>query len=505
MTAILPGKKTLSISDAASFLGVSPATLRRWDKQGKLKAFRTKGGQRRYSVDTLEAYRRGEVKPPKLAVSEAAEYVGVHPETLRRWEREGIIEPERTKGGQRRYTPGELDKLVSKEVEEEVPVAAPPPRPKVALPKRELPPLPPKPPKIPVEPVEAPRPPPLPKIRKFASSVVVPVVVVLLALGASWMLMSDLGKERLKRAFGPAPLSPIVDINDIAEYKTANNVISALRFRFPLETSGLVAETLTVLEEGMLNTTRFLGTVFFGQGNDYFISPLGDAYLGSIIADSIDTSDLSSSTITVSQLNVGDLVVSGTSSGVTGTGGGGIATGGDADTLEGQPGSYYLSWSNFTGTPVVLSSLNSVVNNEGNIDLIAGANIIITPDDAANTVTIAFSGVGLDADTLDGLDSLQFLRSDTNDFFTSGTLTFNSSTELTINSGATLSVLGTFTCTDCIDSTHVTDIYLFNNGDTGTGSYVFEDDVTLGLTSANTLIVNALVSSNIIPIDNTRD
>ncbi|MDI6793821.1 MAG: hypothetical protein QME81_13310 [bacterium] len=43
-------------------------------------------------------------------------------------------------------------------------------------------------------------------------------------------------------------------------------------------------------------------------------------------------------------------------------------------------------------TPDIVSSLDSVSNDGGNIDLVAGANITITPDDAANQITIAVAG-----------------------------------------------------------------------------------------------------------------
>jgi predicted site-specific integrase-resolvase len=39
-----------------------------------------------------------------MSISEAAKVAGVAPGTLRRWEREGKIKPERTVGGNRRYT-----------------------------------------------------------------------------------------------------------------------------------------------------------------------------------------------------------------------------------------------------------------------------------------------------------------------------------------------------------------------------------------------------------------
>jgi len=50
---------------------------------------------------------------------------------------------------------------------------------------------------------------------------------------------------------------------------------------------------------------------------------------------------------------------------------------------------------------------------------------------------------GGDATTLDGIDSLSFLRSDTNDFFTSGTLTFNGGTNLNLTNVGNNIVLST--------------------------------------------------------------
>ncbi|KKR71056.1 MAG: hypothetical protein UU14_C0037G0025, partial [Candidatus Roizmanbacteria bacterium GW2011_GWB1_40_7] len=45
----------LSISEAAEFLGINPMTLRRWDRSGKLKSYKTKGQHRRYRLKDLEA------------------------------------------------------------------------------------------------------------------------------------------------------------------------------------------------------------------------------------------------------------------------------------------------------------------------------------------------------------------------------------------------------------------------------------------------------------------
>ena len=41
---------------------------------------------------------------PRYMISVAAELVGMHPQTLRIYERKGLIEPSRTQGGSRRYS-----------------------------------------------------------------------------------------------------------------------------------------------------------------------------------------------------------------------------------------------------------------------------------------------------------------------------------------------------------------------------------------------------------------
>lgn len=44
-------------------------------------------------------------------ISVAAELAGVHPQTLRIYERKGLLEPARTKGGSRRYSDADLARL----------------------------------------------------------------------------------------------------------------------------------------------------------------------------------------------------------------------------------------------------------------------------------------------------------------------------------------------------------------------------------------------------------
>lgn len=49
-------EKLLTIADAASKLGVTPKTLRIWDKEGKLKSVRTLGNHRRYKFSEIENF-----------------------------------------------------------------------------------------------------------------------------------------------------------------------------------------------------------------------------------------------------------------------------------------------------------------------------------------------------------------------------------------------------------------------------------------------------------------
>jgi len=49
-------EELISISEAASILGVSIDTLRRWDRSGKLKSLKLAGGHRRYYKSQLELY-----------------------------------------------------------------------------------------------------------------------------------------------------------------------------------------------------------------------------------------------------------------------------------------------------------------------------------------------------------------------------------------------------------------------------------------------------------------
>jgi excisionase family DNA binding protein len=48
--------KLLNVGEAAAYLGVSAASLRKWSNDGLVAVYRTPGGQRRYSRDDLDLF-----------------------------------------------------------------------------------------------------------------------------------------------------------------------------------------------------------------------------------------------------------------------------------------------------------------------------------------------------------------------------------------------------------------------------------------------------------------
>src|SRR5947209_15537906 len=55
--------------------------------------------------------RRRSVTRAVYVISVAAELAGMHPQTLRIYERKGLVEPARTGGGSRRYSDSDIDRL----------------------------------------------------------------------------------------------------------------------------------------------------------------------------------------------------------------------------------------------------------------------------------------------------------------------------------------------------------------------------------------------------------
>jgi len=47
-------KNIMTITEASNYLGVSCDTIRRWEKKGYIKSFRTPGNHRRYNKEVLD-------------------------------------------------------------------------------------------------------------------------------------------------------------------------------------------------------------------------------------------------------------------------------------------------------------------------------------------------------------------------------------------------------------------------------------------------------------------
>lgn len=107
-------KDLITISQAAMILGVSIVTLRRWDASGKFEAdLRTLGGGRRYSKTRIEDFLRQQSSQEAkthstdeevLTAADLSERLGVSLSTIKRWVRDGRIQPSgKTAQGWRYY------------------------------------------------------------------------------------------------------------------------------------------------------------------------------------------------------------------------------------------------------------------------------------------------------------------------------------------------------------------------------------------------------------------
>jgi molybdopterin-binding protein len=63
---------SVRIGRAAEVLGVSVATLRRWEAEGKLRSLRSEGGQRRVALAEVERLRRGRAPRRRPVVAQSA-------------------------------------------------------------------------------------------------------------------------------------------------------------------------------------------------------------------------------------------------------------------------------------------------------------------------------------------------------------------------------------------------------------------------------------------------
>ena len=90
--------KVYTIKGAAQALGIHPKTLRRWEEKGKFIPSRTLGNQRRFSdkdLNLLAKVKAGEpipLAPPKiLTLEQTAAKLHVSTATVQRWTKEGKL------------------------------------------------------------------------------------------------------------------------------------------------------------------------------------------------------------------------------------------------------------------------------------------------------------------------------------------------------------------------------------------------------------------------------
>jgi excisionase family DNA binding protein len=67
-------QRFLNVSEAAEFLGVSAASLRKWSDQGIVPVYRTPGGQRRYAPQDLEEFLASMRQPAQPSVKAVPRY-----------------------------------------------------------------------------------------------------------------------------------------------------------------------------------------------------------------------------------------------------------------------------------------------------------------------------------------------------------------------------------------------------------------------------------------------
>ncbi len=89
--------KTVSISEAAQILGVSLDTIRRWDKTGLLHSERPDGKNRYFSLNELNSFKLNQ----PLSISETSYELHISPTTLRRLVKKNLIHSSRNSAGER--------------------------------------------------------------------------------------------------------------------------------------------------------------------------------------------------------------------------------------------------------------------------------------------------------------------------------------------------------------------------------------------------------------------
>src|SRR4051794_15309648 len=103
----------VTIGQASKHLGVSIDTLRRWERDGKLKAQRLDGRNRYFLLSEVDHFKK--LKP--LSSHEVAKQLGVSASTVRRLEEQGNLVPSRDHNGKRLYQPATVGEYMAQRQE----------------------------------------------------------------------------------------------------------------------------------------------------------------------------------------------------------------------------------------------------------------------------------------------------------------------------------------------------------------------------------------------------
>lgn len=114
MAAQKAHKHYYTIGEAAISLNVAIDTIRRWEKAGKIQATRSAGGMRLFPAEEIERLSPIiQQTASLLTVSQAATYLGVSAVTLRRWDRQNKLKPVRALNHERMYNEESLQAFSS--------------------------------------------------------------------------------------------------------------------------------------------------------------------------------------------------------------------------------------------------------------------------------------------------------------------------------------------------------------------------------------------------------
>jgi len=124
----LSKRSLFTIIQAAEILGVSPKTIRRLKSKGVISPQTGSNRQILISINDLDILRNVLNKPlanKTYPVADTAKMLNVSPDTIRRWEKEGKIESIRTTGGHRRFTTEAIRQVKEKKDQPQTKVAIP--------------------------------------------------------------------------------------------------------------------------------------------------------------------------------------------------------------------------------------------------------------------------------------------------------------------------------------------------------------------------------------------